>query len=193
MWTWNSDPFGTDAANPNPAGAGTFAYNLRFPGQLFDGQAGLHQNGFRDFDPAIGRYGKSDPVGLRGGINTYLYAEAQPIMTADPSGLLALTVGASWSMVDSLPNTHGGGLTRGFIAPARCVCKGCGNSWTLSECSAFLDIEVQLLARVSDPREAAFYRNSEAQHVADLETGANGIRSAGEAFDSRRTFQHPPS
>ena len=31
MWTWNSDPFGTDAANTNPAGAGTFAYNLRFP------------------------------------------------------------------------------------------------------------------------------------------------------------------
>ena len=31
MWTWNAAPFGTDAANPNPAGAGTFAYNLRFP------------------------------------------------------------------------------------------------------------------------------------------------------------------
>jgi hypothetical protein len=29
MWTWNSDPFGTDAANPNPSGAGAFAYNLR--------------------------------------------------------------------------------------------------------------------------------------------------------------------
>ena len=55
MWTWNSDPFGTDAANRNPAGAGTFAYNLRFPGQVFDGQAGRHQNYFRDFDPAIGR------------------------------------------------------------------------------------------------------------------------------------------
>jgi uncharacterized protein RhaS with RHS repeats len=37
MWTWNSDPFGTDAANANPAGAGTFAYNLRFAGQVFDG------------------------------------------------------------------------------------------------------------------------------------------------------------
>jgi len=35
MWTWNSDPFGTDAANPNPSGAGTFAYDLRFPGQVF--------------------------------------------------------------------------------------------------------------------------------------------------------------
>jgi hypothetical protein len=33
MWTWNSDPSGTDAANPNPAGAGAFAYNLRLLGQ----------------------------------------------------------------------------------------------------------------------------------------------------------------
>jgi RHS repeat-associated protein len=65
MWTWNSDPFGTDAANPNPAGAGAFAYNLRFPGQIFDGQAGLHYNWYRDFDPASGRYVESDPVGLK--------------------------------------------------------------------------------------------------------------------------------
>jgi hypothetical protein len=34
MWTWNSDPFGTDAANPSPAGAGTFAYSLRFSDHL---------------------------------------------------------------------------------------------------------------------------------------------------------------
>jgi len=64
MWTWNSDPFGTDAANPNPAGAGTFAYNLRFPGQLFDGQAGLHYNDTRFLDPATGTYETSDLLGL---------------------------------------------------------------------------------------------------------------------------------
>jgi hypothetical protein len=51
MWTWNSDPFGKDAANANPAGAGTFAYNLRFPRQIFDGQAGLHQDYFRGSIP----------------------------------------------------------------------------------------------------------------------------------------------
>jgi RHS repeat-associated protein len=93
MWTWNSDPFGTDAANPNPAGAGTFAYNLRFPGQLFDGQAGLHQNHFRDFDPAVGGYVESDRIGLRGGVNTYAYAEGDPIGNYDFKGLAS----SSWA------------------------------------------------------------------------------------------------
>jgi RHS repeat-associated protein len=87
MWTWFSDPFGTDAANANPAGAGAFAYNLRFAGQVFDGQAGLHQNGFRDFDPAMGRYQTSDPSGLAGGINTYAYAGGNPLNFTDPLGL----------------------------------------------------------------------------------------------------------
>jgi RHS repeat-associated protein len=87
MWTWNSDPFGTDAANANPSGTDTFAYNLRFPGQLFDGQAGLHYNYFRDFDPATGRYGESDPKGLGSDIDTYTYSLNGPISFDDPTGL----------------------------------------------------------------------------------------------------------
>jgi RHS repeat-associated protein len=65
----------------------TVAYNLRFPGQVFDGQAGLHQNGFRDYDPAIGRYPKSDPMGLWAGVNTYAYVRGNPISRRDPLGL----------------------------------------------------------------------------------------------------------
>ncbi|MFL6604734.1 MAG: RHS repeat-associated core domain-containing protein [Steroidobacteraceae bacterium] len=88
MWTWFSDPFGTDAANANPSGLGAFAYNLRFAGQIFDGQAGLHQNGYRDcYDPATGRYCQSDPLGLRAGINTYAYSLGQPLAYSDPTGL----------------------------------------------------------------------------------------------------------
>jgi hypothetical protein len=47
----------------------------------------LHQNYYRDFDPAVGRYLESDPIGLRGGINTYGYALASPIRRKDPLGL----------------------------------------------------------------------------------------------------------
>jgi len=44
-------------------------------------------NYLRDYDPATGRYVESDPVGLRGGINTYGYAGGNPITAIDPYGL----------------------------------------------------------------------------------------------------------
>jgi RHS repeat-associated protein len=97
MWSWFSDPFRTTAANANPQGGGSFPYNLRFPGQLFNGQAGLHQNGYRDYDPAIGRYPTGDPSGLVGGINPYGYSGANPISNFDPSGLYCTSSGGMTS------------------------------------------------------------------------------------------------
>ena len=67
VWHWDHDPFG------NGAPTGSLAYNLRFPGQYYDKETGLHQNGFRDYDPTTGRYIQSDPIGLAGGVNTYGY------------------------------------------------------------------------------------------------------------------------
>lgn len=88
VWRWNSDAFGSTAANEDPDGDGTlFTLNLRFPGQYYDAETGLHYNYFRDYDPSTGRYVQSDPIGLDGGLNTYLYAEANPLFYIDPDGL----------------------------------------------------------------------------------------------------------
>jgi RHS repeat-associated protein len=91
VWRWdNTDPFGNNAANENPAGQGQFSFPLRFAGQYYDRETNLHYNINRDYDPSIGRYVQSDPIGLDGGINTYAYVGGNPISRVDPLGLYDL-------------------------------------------------------------------------------------------------------
>jgi RHS repeat-associated protein len=72
----------------DPDGDGTrLTLNLRFPGQQYDAATGLHYNYFRDYDPTVGRYLQSDPIGLLGGMSTYGYANGSPSTFTDPLGL----------------------------------------------------------------------------------------------------------
>ncbi|AYZ82656.1 TPA: RHS repeat protein [Pseudomonas aeruginosa] len=57
-WQWQSDAFGHGEA----LSQGSTQVNLRFPGQYYDAESGLHYNYFRDYDPETGRYVESDPV-----------------------------------------------------------------------------------------------------------------------------------
>ncbi|HEJ2585239.1 TPA: RHS repeat protein, partial [Pseudomonas aeruginosa] len=81
-WQWQSDAFGRGEA----LSQGSTQVNLRFPGQYYDAESGLHYNYFRDYDPETGRYVESDPIGLEGGINTYGYVNANPINQTDWRG-----------------------------------------------------------------------------------------------------------
>nr|WP_221383409.1 RHS repeat-associated core domain-containing protein [Actinoplanes polyasparticus] len=59
---------------------------LRFPGQYFDAESGLHYNRFRFYDPATARYLTPDPLGLKGNPHPFGYVK-NPLTQADPLGL----------------------------------------------------------------------------------------------------------
>jgi RHS repeat-associated protein len=63
------------------------AQNLRFPGQWFQAETGLHQNWMRDYDPTTGRYLQADPLGLVDGPSVYGYARQSPVRIWDVMGL----------------------------------------------------------------------------------------------------------
>jgi RHS repeat-associated protein len=87
VWRWdNADPFGLLPPNENPSSLGAFTYNQRFPGQVYDKETNNFYNINRDYDPQLGRYVQSDPIGLNGGINTYSYVGGNPLSYSDPSG-----------------------------------------------------------------------------------------------------------
>lgn len=60
-----------------------------FAGCCYDESASesTHYNYYRDYEPAQGSYVESDPIGLRGGLNTYTYVLNNPLSESDPSGL----------------------------------------------------------------------------------------------------------
>jgi RHS repeat-associated protein len=71
--------------------------NIRFPGQYFDAETGLHYNRFRYYDPGVGRYISADPIGQDGGANLYTYAANNPVNSVDPTGEITVRDVANFS------------------------------------------------------------------------------------------------
>ncbi|WP_353637223.1 RHS repeat-associated core domain-containing protein [Pseudomonas sp. MYb327] len=67
---------------------------LRFQGQYFDAESGLHYNRHRYYQPDSGRYLTPDPVKLAGGLNPYRYTP-NPTGWVDPLGLSGNCPGAN--------------------------------------------------------------------------------------------------
>ena len=88
VWQAHHAPFGKAIveSDTNLDGIPT-ELNIRFPGQYYDEETGLHYNWHRYYSPELGRYISSDPIGLQGGMNTYGYALQNPVQNIDFYGL----------------------------------------------------------------------------------------------------------
>lgn len=90
-WAASLDAWGNVQQEHNPK---KLYQPIRLPGQHEDGDTGLFYNRHRYYDPQLGSYANQDPIGLIGGVNTFLYAKT-PLSYSDPLGLQTQAAGAT--------------------------------------------------------------------------------------------------
>ncbi|MCU7905165.1 MAG: DUF2235 domain-containing protein [Candidatus Thiodiazotropha sp. (ex Epidulcina cf. delphinae)] len=91
VWSADYSPFGLIRIETQQ-----ISLNLRLPGQYHDQESSTYYNYQRDYDPHTGRYLTSDPIGLKGGLNSYAYVEGDPLGAIDPLGLFLLAFDGTW-------------------------------------------------------------------------------------------------
>ncbi len=130
VWRWDSDPFGNGAANEDPdADTDLVTINLRFAGQQFDAESGTHYNYFRDYDPVLGRYLQSDPLGLYDGLNTYVYVYSNPNKYIDPTGEYGLAGAGYGAIAGGIGGYISGGWQGAFYGALAGGATGFVNPW----------------------------------------------------------------
>lgn len=75
--------------------------DIRFQGQQYDAESGLHYNRFRYYDPDAASYLSSDPIGLSGGFRSYGYV-ANPLGRVDPLGLAGCSTTLGRNMLEAM-------------------------------------------------------------------------------------------
>ncbi|MFE8647286.1 RHS repeat domain-containing protein, partial [Sphingomonas sp. NCPPB 2930] len=84
VWAARYDAWGKVENEYNP---NSIEQPIRFQGQQYDKETGLHYNRFRYYEESSGSYINQDPAGLAGGINKYKYARNIPNGLSDAYGL----------------------------------------------------------------------------------------------------------
>lgn len=109
IWEWSnkSEVFGNQIPSADQDGDGVaFELALRFPGQQATDASGLFYSYQREYDPAVGRYSQSDPIGLAAGPNTFGYVMGNPMSWIDPEGLEVLVCSQPAFGVSNNPIDH---------------------------------------------------------------------------------------
>ncbi|EPK6165026.1 RHS repeat-associated core domain-containing protein [Providencia stuartii] len=107
VWQGQYGVWGNLQRQARPTGEFNSEQNLRFQGQYFDKETGLHYNTFRYYAPDLGRFTQQDPIGLAGGLNLYRYAP-NPLTWNDPLGLSSCALGRNIGAKtgDGMANHH---------------------------------------------------------------------------------------
>jgi RHS repeat-associated protein len=74
-------PLGTTEQVPQP---------LRYGAREYDGETGFYYVRARYYDAQLGRFISEDPIGMKGGINPFVYVGNDPVNGRDPNGLCEL-------------------------------------------------------------------------------------------------------
>lgn len=102
VWSWAAVGNGFGESLPKSAGGSTYVLPLRFAGQYFDAETGLHHNNHRTYEPATGRFLETDPLAQVGGESPFDYAGNSPLMRTDALGLC-------WSNARAVAHFFAGG------------------------------------------------------------------------------------
>jgi RHS repeat-associated protein len=110
IWRASYKPFGEAILQEDPDGDGVnTVMNIRYPGQYYDQESRTYYNYYRDYDPGLGRYIQSDPIGLAGGLNTYAYVDGNPLSNTDFYGLWSISLDAYFGIGGGVNISYSGG------------------------------------------------------------------------------------
>lgn len=169
VWEATYEAFGKATVDP----ASVITNNLRFPGQYWDEETGLHYNWHRYYDPGTGRYISKDPIGFLGGDkNIFRYVLSNPLKYADPYGLagpgVSIQGGAKECTTGAChynPNQHNTeSLDRPHILDGNFKYYGNygGPGWTGGDWRSWEDIPAsEIIPSPIDSQDWAYYRHDQ--------------------------------